>query len=101
MSDATVRLARKSTSGISDIASVTSRSIRVLGEFGGSAYDYPLGRVMGRTRPGNIRSTDVSAGRLPAIGWRPLVTLSADIAALLRDLQSRRCHLPICWVRVE
>jgi len=82
--DALVRLAREPASEIWNVASGRSRSIRDLAASIELACGHPLARINGPVRPGDIRSSKLSARRLRTIGWRPRIGFRAGIAGLVR-----------------
>jgi UDP-glucose 4-epimerase len=65
---------RTSISGLADIVE------RVVGR--------PLDRVSGPRRFGDVDHSSISAARLRSLGWRPTVTLSRGVAALVNAARS-------------
>lgn len=81
--DALVRLAYEPASGVWNVASGRSRSIRDLAVSIESACGHPLARIGGPIRSGDIRSSKMSARRLRTTGWRPRIGFRAGIAGLV------------------
>jgi UDP-glucose 4-epimerase len=81
--DALVRLAGEPASGIWNVASGRNRSIQDLATSIESACGHPFARINGPTRPGDIRSSKLSARRLRTTGWRPRIDFRAGIAGLV------------------
>lgn len=89
VADALWRLSQPGTpDGIWNVAAGRRISIAGLAEIVERAIGYPLARVAGPRRVGDVTHSTISAARLRSIGWRPTVRLSHGVAALIRATSS-------------
>jgi nucleoside-diphosphate-sugar epimerase len=73
----------ESPTGIWNVAAGRSLTILDLAAVVERALGRPLERVRTDPRPGDVRSSALSAGRLVSLGWRPAVELASGIAGLI------------------
>lgn len=82
--------ARAATDGTWNVASGRSVSIGALADRVERALGRPLDRAFGPARPGDVAASTISPAALRRLGWRPMVTLDAGLAELVRDAVAAR-----------
>ncbi len=92
--DALDLLGRESTpSGTWNVAAGRSTSVLELAGMVEQALGRSLERETGPTRPGDVRSSVLSAARLGRLGWTPSIGLTSGVAGLVRStVQPERAH---------
>jgi nucleoside-diphosphate-sugar epimerase len=84
--DALVRLGDPAGAiGTWNVAAGRRTSINALAGIVERAAGVGLGRIHRPSRPGDVRHSAMSAARLRALGWSPLVPLAAGVRALVRS----------------
>jgi UDP-glucose 4-epimerase len=92
--DALDLLGRESTPiGTWNVAAGRSTSVLELAGIVEQALGRSLERETGPTRPGDVRSSVLSAARLGRLGWTPSIGLTSGVAGLVRStVQPERAH---------
>ncbi len=80
----------ESPTGIWNVAAGRSITIQDLATIVERALGRPLERVRTDPRPGDVRSSALSAARLVSLGWRPSVELASGIAGLIEPGVAQR-----------